>query len=80
MASAQRGPRLFAALLAKAFSVASLVTVLDLVGSAKHLVGQSLDFGFYILAAMLYALLVGAIRLAVGAIERQLTRHLSPVS
>jgi len=63
----------------KASSVASLVTVLDLLGTAKYLVGQSLDFGFYILAAVLYVLLIGAIRLAVDAIERQLTRHLSPV-
>ena len=65
--------------VAKASSVASLVTVLDLLGTAKYLVGQSLDFGFYILAAMLYVLLVGGIRLAVDAIERRLTRHLPPV-
>src|SRR5579871_6238365 len=52
----------------KASSVASLVTVLDLLGTAKYLVGQSLDFGFYILAAVLYVLLIGAIRLAVDAI------------
>lgn len=64
----------------KASSVASLVTVLDLLGTAKYLVGQSFDFAFYILAAMFYILLVGAIRLAVDAIEHRLTRHLSRVA
>jgi polar amino acid transport system permease protein len=66
--------------MTKASSVASLVTVLDLLGTAKYLVGQSLDFGFYILAAVLYVLLIGAIRLVVDLIERRLTRHLSPVA
>jgi polar amino acid transport system permease protein len=39
--------------MTKASAIASLVTVLDLLGTAKYLVSQSLDFGFYILAAVL---------------------------
>jgi len=66
--------------MTKASAVASLVTVLDLLGTVKHLVGQSLDFGFYILAAVLYVLLVGAIRLVVDHLERRVARHLVPAA
>jgi polar amino acid transport system permease protein len=64
--------------MTKASAVASLVTVLDLLGTAKYLYSQSFDFGFYILAAVLYVILVGAIRLALDLIERRLSRHLRP--
>jgi polar amino acid transport system permease protein len=63
--------------MTKASAVASLVTVLDLLGTAKYLFAVTYDFGFYILAAVLYVLLVGAIRLGVDAIERHLSRHLA---
>jgi polar amino acid transport system permease protein len=63
--------------MTKASAVASLVTVLDLLGSAKYLFSVTLSFDFYILAAVLYVLLVGAIRLALDAIERRLSRHLA---
>jgi polar amino acid transport system permease protein len=52
--------------------------VLDLLGTAKYLFSQTFDFGFYILAAVLYVVLVGAIRLAVDLIEHRLLRHLRP--
>jgi polar amino acid transport system permease protein len=66
--------------MTKASAVASLVTVLDLLGTAKYLFSQTFDFGFYILAAMLYVVLVGAIRLAVDLIEHRLLRHLRPAA
>src|SRR5579871_6730006 len=62
----------------KASAVASLVTVLDLLGTAQTLFMESFDFDFYILAAMIYVLLVGTVRLGVDAAERQLSRHLAP--
>ena len=66
--------------MVKASAVASLVTVLDLLGTAQSLFMESFNFDFYILAAMIYVLLLGAIRLAVDATEKQLSRHLAPVS
>jgi len=66
--------------MTKASAVASLVTVLDLLGTAKYLFSQSFDFGFYILAAVFYVLVVGAVRLAVDLIERRLSRHLRPAT
>ena len=64
----------------KASAVASLVTVLDLLGTAQNLFMETFDFDFYILAAMIYVLLVGTVRLGVDAAERQLSRHLAPAS
>jgi polar amino acid transport system permease protein len=66
--------------MTKASAVASLVTVLDLLGTAKYLFSQTFDFGFYILAAVLYVVLVGAIRLALDLIEHGLSRHLRPAA
>lgn len=63
--------------MTKASAVASLVTVLDLLGTAKYLFSESFDFDFYILAAVLYVLLIGAIRLALDAMEQRLSRHLA---
>ena len=65
--------------MTKASAVASLVTVLDLLGSAKYLFSLTYDFEFYILAAVLYVLLIGAIRLALDVVERQLSRHLPAI-
>ena len=63
--------------MTKASAVASLVTVLDLLGTAKTLFLETFDFDFYILAAVLYVLLIGGIRLALDAMEHRLSRHLA---
>jgi polar amino acid transport system permease protein len=63
--------------MTKASAVASLVTVLDLLGTAKALFLETFDFDFYILAAVLYVLLIGGIRLALDAMELRLSRHLA---
>src|SRR5262249_30227466 len=62
----------------KLSAVASLVTVLDLLGTAQYLFRQGFDFGFYVVAAMIYIALVGGIRLALDLVERRLSRHLRP--
>ena len=62
----------------KASAVASLVTVLDLLGTAKALFMEYFDFDFYILAALIYVLLVGGMRLILDATEKRLSRHLAP--
>jgi ABC-type arginine transport system permease subunit len=38
---------------------------------------MTFDFGFYFAAAVLYVLLIGAIRLGLDAIEQRLSRHLA---
>ncbi len=63
--------------MTKASAVASLVTVLDLLGTAKYLYSMTFDFGFYLVAAVLYVLLIGAIRFGLDAIEQWLSRHLA---
>jgi polar amino acid transport system permease protein len=63
--------------MTKASAVASLVTVLDLLGTARTLFSESFDFSFYILAAVLYVLLTGGIRLTLDGIEQRLSRHLA---
>jgi polar amino acid transport system permease protein len=65
--------------MTKASAVASLVTVLDLLGSAKYLFSMTFDFDFYILAAVLYVLLIGAMRLGLDTIEQRLSRHLTMI-
>ena len=62
----------------KASAVASLVTVLDLLGTAKALFMEYFDFDFYILAALIYVLLIGGMRLVLDATEKRLSRHLAP--
>jgi polar amino acid transport system permease protein len=63
--------------MTKASAVASLVTVLDLLGTAKNLFMETFDFDFYIVAALIYVLLIGGIRLALDTIEQRLSRHLA---
>jgi polar amino acid transport system permease protein len=64
----------------KASAVASLVTVLDLLGTARTLFMESFDFDFYILTALIYVLLIGGLRLVLDATEKQLSRHLAPAA
>ena len=63
--------------MTKASAVASLVTVLDLLGTAKNLFMETFDFDFYIVAALIYVLLIGGIRLALDTLEQRLSRHLA---
>lgn len=60
----------------KASAVASLVTLFDLMGATKLAFSRSFDMSIYLYAALLYLVMVEAIRRVWDAMERRLTRHL----
>jgi polar amino acid transport system permease protein len=61
----------------KASAVASLVTVLDLMGETRYVFSQTYDLSFYLWAAVFYLIIVEALRRGLNAIEYRLTRHLA---
>jgi polar amino acid transport system permease protein len=60
----------------KGSAIASVITVLDLMGETRLAFSRSFDFQIYLWAAMLYLLIVEVLRRAWDALERRLTRHL----
>ena len=60
----------------KASSLASLVTLYDLMGATKMAFARSFDLWIYIVAALIYLLLVEIVRRIWDAAELRLTRHL----
>jgi polar amino acid transport system permease protein len=62
-------------LMIKASAVASIVTVLDLMGETRFIFSKTYDLSFYLLAAVFYLVLVEALGRVVNAIERRITRH-----
>jgi polar amino acid transport system permease protein len=63
-------------LLIKGSAVASIVTVLDLMGETRLAFSRTYDLSFYLYAAVLYLALVETIRRLWNLLERRLTRHL----
>ena len=63
-------------LLIKGSAVASIVTVLDLMGETRLAFSRSYDLTIYLYAAVLYLILVETIRRLWNVLERRLTRHL----
>lgn len=63
-------------LLIKASAVASIVTVLDLMGETRRAFSRSYDLSIYLYAAVLYLMLVEAIRRVWNRLDARLTRHL----
>jgi polar amino acid transport system permease protein len=63
-------------LLLKASAIASVITVPELMQATKLAFSRSFDFQVYIWAAVLYLLMVEAIRRFWAVLERRLTRHL----
>jgi len=63
-------------LMVKASAIASIVTVLDLMGETRFIFSKTYDLSFYLLAAVFYLVLVEALGRAVNAIERRITRHI----
>ncbi|HRK24374.1 MAG TPA: ABC transporter permease subunit [Beijerinckiaceae bacterium] len=61
----------------KASSLASLVTLFDLMGVTKLAFARSFDLTIYLVAALLYLVLVEIIRRLWDNLERRLTRHLA---
>lgn len=64
-------------LMIKASAVASIVTVLDLMGETKLAYSRSYNLTIYLYAAVLYLLLVETLRRVWNLLERRLTRHLA---
>jgi polar amino acid transport system permease protein len=64
-------------LMIKGSSIASVITVFDLLGTTRLAFTRSFDFEVYLWAAMLYLLLVEIVRRVWGLAERRLTRHLA---
>ena len=64
-------------IMIKASSVASLVTLLDLMGATRFAFARTFDLQVYLYAAVLYLLMVETIRRVWDALERRLTRHLA---
>jgi polar amino acid transport system permease protein len=60
----------------KASAVASIVTVFDLMGETRRAFSRSYDMTIYLYAAVLYLLLVEAIRRLWNRLDARLTRHL----
>jgi polar amino acid transport system permease protein len=63
-------------LMVKASALASVVTVYDLLATAKLAFQRTYDFQAYIAAALIYILTVEIIRRVWNAIDRRLNRHL----
>lgn len=63
-------------LLIKASAIASIVTVLDLMGETRRAFSRSYDMTIYLYAAVLYLILVEAIRRIWNRLDARLTRHL----
>ena len=56
--------------------MASIITVFDLMGQTRLAFSRSFDMTIYLYAAVLYLLMVEAIRRIWNRIEARLTRHL----
>jgi polar amino acid transport system permease protein len=65
--------------LIKVSSVASLVTLFDLMGATRFAFARSFDLWIYVVAAAIYLALVEGIRRIWNAMEARLTRHLKIV-
>jgi polar amino acid transport system permease protein len=67
-------------LMIKASAIASIVTVLDLMGETRFIFSKTYDLSFYLWAAVFYLVLVEALGRVVNAIERRITRHIRPAA
>lgn len=67
-------------LMTKASSIASIITVLDLMGQTRFVFSKTYDLSFYFWAALFYLATVEVVSHAVRLIERRLTRHIRPPS
>ena len=63
-------------LMIKASAIASIITVLDLMGETRYVFSQTYDISFYLWAAVFYLVLVEALRRLWNGLERRITRHL----
>jgi len=61
----------------KASAIASVVTVFDLLGVTKLLYNETFDFSYYYLAACVYLVVIGGVRLGLEKLEAYFMRHLA---
>ncbi len=62
-------------LMVKASAIASVVTVYDIMGVTRLAYARTFDFTYYLVAAVLYLLIVEALRRVLEAVERRITRY-----
>ena len=62
----------------KASALAAIVTLLDLFGQTRFIFARTFDFMIYVYAAIIYLIIVEAIRRIWDLIERACSRHLVP--
>lgn len=67
-------------LMTKASSIASIITVLDLMGETRFVFSKTYDLSFYFWAALFYLATVEVVSHAINLIEKRLTRHIRPLS
>ena len=66
--------------MVKGSAVASIVTVLDLMGETQLAFSRTFDFQVYLWAAILYFIIVETLRRVWDVIEARLIRHLRPAT
>lgn len=64
----------------KASSIASTVTIFDILGSSKLIYNETFNFDIYVIAAIIYVGTVEAMRLGISHLTLYLTRHQRPVA
>ena len=67
-------------LMIKGSAIASIITVYDLMGMTRLAFSRSFDFQVYLWAAVLYLIMVEALRRIWERLEKRLTRHLRPAN
>lgn len=63
-------------LMIKASAIASIVTVLDLMGATRYAFSKTYDMSLYLWAALIYLILVEILRRVWARLEKRLTRHI----
>ncbi|WP_181707831.1 ABC transporter permease [Chthonobacter rhizosphaerae] len=63
-------------LMIKGSAIASIITVLDLMGQTRYAFSKTYDMQVYLWAAILYLVMVEILRRVWDVLERRLTRHL----
>lgn len=63
-------------LMIKGSAIASIITVFDLMGETRRAFSRTFDYNTYLLAAVIYLLMVETLRRVWLKLEQRLTRHL----
>ena len=64
-------------LMIKGSAIVAIITVYDLMGETRRAFSRSFDFQTYLWAALIYLIIVEALRHLIDWIERAITRHLT---